>query len=104
MTWSVDESDFLTVAFNMKGTDFLGDTSMLFFGNVGLSEIIDKSGFAMIDMAHDGYNRRFLFHLKFLCGSEIGSIDDADDFEFLFGNDVIFGVDHLFAERGLTDV
>lgn len=97
MTWSVDESNFLTVAFNMKGTDFLCDTSMFFFGNVGLSEIIDKSGFTMIDMPHDGYNRRFLFHFKFLCGSKVGSIDDADDFEFFFGNDVIFGVYHLFA-------
>ncbi len=80
----------------MKGTNFLCDTSMLFFGNVGISQIINKSGFTMIDMSHDGYNGRFLFHLEFLCGSEIGSIDDTNDFKFFFGNNVIFRVYHLF--------
>lgn len=51
----------------------------------------------MINMPHDCYNRRFLFHFKFLVSSKIGSIDDADNLELLFGNNVIFRVYHLFS-------
>lgn len=58
----------------------------------------------MINMAHDGYNRRFLFHFEFLVCSEIGPVDDADDLKLFFGDYVIFWVYHLFSECGLTNV
>jgi hypothetical protein len=58
----------------------------------------------MINMAHDGYNRRFLLHLEFLVFSEISTIDDADDLKLHFGNYVIFWVYHLFSESRLTNV
>jgi hypothetical protein len=58
----------------------------------------------MINMAHNGYNRRFFFHLEFLVCSKISTIDDADDLKLLFGNYVIFWVYHLFSESRLTNV
>ncbi len=78
----------------MKGTDFLRDTSMLFFGNVGLSEIINKSGFAMIDMPMMVTTGDFFFISNFYVEARLvsGFIDDSDDFKYFFGNDVIFGI------------
>ena len=49
----------------MKGSDLLGDSSVLFLGNGGVSEIIDKSGFSVINMTHNGDDRRFLPLLVF---------------------------------------
>ena len=81
----------------MEGTNFLRDTTVLFFSNVRISKIIDESSFTMINMSHDAYNRWFFFSLEFLCRGEIGSIDDADDLKLLFRNNIIFRVHHLFS-------
>jgi hypothetical protein len=95
---SVDESNFLPVAFDVEGSNFLCDSAMPLFSDVRIPEIIDEGSFAMINMTHDGYNWRFLFRLEFLTGIEVGSVDDADNFELLFRDYIIFGVYHLFSQ------
>lgn len=68
MARCVNESNLLPMAFNMEGTDFLCDAPVLLLGNVGVPQVIYKSGFTMIDMSHDGDDGRLLFHLEFLVG------------------------------------
>ena len=51
----------------------------------------------MINLSHDCYNRRLLFHLKFVAGIKIGSVDNTDDLELLFWNYIISGIYHLLS-------
>lgn len=70
----------------MKGTNFLCNSTVLFLSNIGISKIVNKGSFAMINMSHDCYNWWFLLHFEFLTWIEISTIDDADNFELLFWN------------------
>lgn len=81
----------------MKGTNFLCNTTMLFFRNIRFSEKINESSFTMINMPHNRYYRGFFFHLEFLIRFNVGSIDNTDHFELLFWNYIIFWIDHHFS-------
>ena len=53
MAQSVDESEFLALAAHLEGSNLLGDSSCLAISNVAGAQMIDQSGFAMVNVAHD---------------------------------------------------
>ena len=58
MARSVDKSYCLTLEFHDRGSYMLGDASHLLVGYACISYGIEERGLAMIDMAHNRYNRR----------------------------------------------
>ena len=59
MARRVEEGDLRTRRqFNGIGADMLGNAASLTRRDVSMAQRIEQTGFAMVDMAHDGHNRR----------------------------------------------
>ena len=54
----VEEDERVAVVFDARGSDVLRDAAGLFFGNVRLSNVVEKRRLAVVDVAHDGDDRR----------------------------------------------
>ena len=55
----VEEGDaFASRHLHLVGADVLGDAAGLARGHVGLAQRVEQAGLAVIDMAHDGHDRR----------------------------------------------
>ena len=54
----VDEGDLVAVALDLVGADMLGDAAGLAGDDIGLADGVEQRGLAVIDMAHDGDDRR----------------------------------------------
>ena len=57
MTGSIDESYFLVLTVDVKSSYFLSDSSYLSICDIGMSKIVNKCSFAVIDMPHNGDHR-----------------------------------------------
>ena len=63
VAWRVEESHTALRRLHMVGADVLGDAACLACGDLGLADVIEERGLAVIDMAHDrdhGRPRQFL--------------------------------------------
>ena len=62
VTGGIDERDlaiaFCRVSGGLVGTDVLGDATCLAADDIGFANRIEESGLAMVDVTHDGDNRR----------------------------------------------
>ena len=58
MTGGVEESNLLTAQLDIVSTDMLGDSAGLPFGDVSGADGIKQAGFAMVNVPHDGDDRR----------------------------------------------
>ena len=56
MARRIQEGDGLAVNLHGVGTDGLGDAAGFTGGNVGFADIVQKGGFAVVDMAHHHHN------------------------------------------------
>ena len=54
----VEEDERVAVVFDARGSDVLGDAAGLFFGDVGFSDVVEERRLAVVDVAHDGDDRR----------------------------------------------
>ena len=54
----VDEGDRLAVLHHLVGTDVLGDATGLAGDDVGVADAVEQLGLAVVDVAHDGDDRR----------------------------------------------
>ncbi len=57
MAGGVDEGEFLAGPVNLIGPDVLGDATRLTGDHVGLANPVEKCGFPVIHMTHDGHHR-----------------------------------------------
>jgi hypothetical protein len=53
----IDEGDFLIVTTNVKCTYFLSDTAHFSFCNVGVAQVVDERGLAVVNVTHNGDHR-----------------------------------------------
>ncbi len=59
MTRRVEEGDAASVGkLHVVGTDVLGDTSRLTSNDVGVADVVKQRGLAVVDVSHDGNDRR----------------------------------------------
>ena len=60
----IDEGDepvfAIEAGVHLVGTDVLGDAAGLFLADVGLTDRVQQSGLAVVDVTHDGDHRRTL--------------------------------------------
>ena len=54
----VEERDLLAVQLDAVGADMLGDAAGLALDDVGLADIVQQRGLAVVHVAHDGHDRR----------------------------------------------
>ena len=54
----VDEGDRLAVLLDLVGADVLGDATGLAGDHVGVADVVEQLGLAVVDVAHDGDDRR----------------------------------------------
>ena len=54
----VEEDDALAVLDDLAGADVLGDTAPLAGSHVGGAHGVEQAGLAVVDVAHDGHDRR----------------------------------------------
>ena len=54
----VEEGDLLAADLHGIGADVLGDAARLARGDAGLADVVQQRGLAVVDMAHDGDDRR----------------------------------------------
>ena len=54
----VEEGDLLAVLFDLIGADMLGDAAGFAGDHVGLADGVEQRGLAVVDVAHDGHDRR----------------------------------------------
>ena len=58
MARRVEECDLLAVLLDLVGTDVLGDATSLAGHDIGLADRIEQRRLAVVDVAHDGHDRR----------------------------------------------
>ena len=54
----VEEGDLLAVHFDLIGADVLGDAAGFARDHIGLADRVEQRGLAVVDVAHDGHDRR----------------------------------------------
>ena len=54
----VEEGDLLAADLHGVGADVLGDAARLARGDAGLADVVQQRGLAVVDVAHDGDDRR----------------------------------------------
>ena len=91
----VDEGDLLAVVLDLIGADVLGDAAGLAGDDVGLADGVEQRGLAVVDVAHDGDDRRArhadrrsrrrLANRPFL---DVGFGDAADGVAHLLGDEL----------------
>ena len=67
---SIQECNFLTIKIDIVSTDMLSNPASFTLSYIGFANCIKQAGFTMINVTHDGDNRRanlkifrFVFHL-----------------------------------------
>src|SRR4029453_7164305 len=58
VTGRVEEDDPLAVVHDLAGADVLGDAAALSAGDIGRPDRVEEAGLAMVDVTHDGHDRR----------------------------------------------
>jgi hypothetical protein len=58
VTRGVEERDGLAVPGDLVGADVLGDATGFTGDHVGLSNLVEQQRLAVVDVAHDGHDRR----------------------------------------------
>ena len=58
VTRGVEEDDALAVVVDLGRTDVLGDAAALAGGDLGRADGVEQAGLAVVDVAHDGHDRR----------------------------------------------
>ena len=61
----VEEGDHATVGFDVVGTDVLGNTTGFAGGNLGTTDIVEQRGLTVVNVTHDGHDRRTRCGLAF---------------------------------------
>src|SRR5690606_40820951 len=85
VTGGVDERDLASVHLDLIGTDVLGDAAFLTGGHVGLANPVEERCLAVVDVTHDGDDRRP--RLQVLLGVlEGGTLGDSRGPSLLFGS------------------
>ncbi len=54
----IKESDHATLGLDVIGTDVLGDTAGFADRHLGTTNVVEQRGLAMVDVTHDGHDRR----------------------------------------------
>lgn len=54
----IQEGHHATLGFDVVGTDMLGDAAGLARGDLGATDVVEQRGLAVVDVAHDGDDRR----------------------------------------------
>ena len=54
MAWGVDEGQQSTIAFGLIGADVLGDSTGLIVDDVGVPNLVEQLGLAVVNVSHDG--------------------------------------------------
>ena len=78
----IHEYDFLAFVADLVGTDVLGNAAGFVAGDITLADSVEKARLAVVDVAHDGNDRRT--GLK-----RFGRIDDFFDFRRIFRRDFL---------------
>ncbi|MNZ67818.1 hypothetical protein D3C78_860740 [compost metagenome] len=108
VAWGIEEGDHAAVGFHVVGTDVLGNTTGFASGNLGTTDVVEQRGLTMVNVTHDGNDRRtrfdFTFELqRFGQGVFQGGIADQGHFVAQFFGDQLSGflVEHLVdGDRG----
>ncbi len=58
VAWRIDEGDLLAVLFDLISTDMLRDATSFARNDVCVTDSIEERGLAVIDVTHNGYDRR----------------------------------------------
>ena len=58
VAWRIQECHDALVGFDMVGADMLRNTTGFAAGYFGFANVIEQRGFAVVDVAHHGHNRR----------------------------------------------
>ena len=95
----IEERDATALVPDLVGRDVLRDAAELAFGEPGLADRVEQGGLAVIDVAHDGHDRRALDR-----GHPVGALAGGLQFFLLLDLNFLFkgddqGVEaHLFRE------
>ena len=98
----VDEGDLVTVLLDLIGADMLGDAAGFAGDDIGIADRVEQRGLAVIDVAHDGHDRRTRHQVLGIVGDveqaflDVG-LGDAADRVAEFGGD-------QFGRVGVDDV
>src|SRR5690606_1656228 len=65
----IDEGDLLTILLDLVGADMLGDSARLARLDIGMADGVEQRGLAVVDMAHDGDDRRAADQILFAIGN-----------------------------------
>ena len=63
VTWSIQEGNFLSADFYLISTDMLCDTAGFGRGNMGRTNFVQQGCFTMVNMTHNGNNRRTMLQI-----------------------------------------
>nr|CAI0340834.1 membrane hypothetical protein [Rhizobiaceae bacterium] len=114
----VDEGDLVAVLLDLVGADMLCDAAGFASDNVGMPDGVEQRGLAVVDVAHDGHDRRTRFQIALVVGNvedtflDVGFGDALDGMAEFAGDefgqvgvDQIAGLHHLaFLHQVLDDV
>ncbi len=98
----IDEGDQLTVFLNLVSTDVLGDATGFTRNHIGVADRVEQRGLAVVDVTHDGDNRRPRYHFAVF----VLDIENAKfDVGFRYATDSVaeFAGDD-FSQIGINDV
>ena len=91
----------------MKGPYLLGDSSHLPVRDVWLSQVVDESCLAVVDMAHNCYYWWFFahFHSHFLMAErQLPAVDDTQHPDLFGGDEASLAVAELLSDCLLIDI
>ncbi len=101
----VDEGDrprrAVEIDDDLVGTDVLGDAACLFLTDVGLTDGVQQSGLAVVDVTHHGDHRRTTLQIGLVAlVLAVGEVEGLQQFAVLvLGADDLHDVVHLAAEQ-----
>ena len=93
--------DAVMVHGHLVGTDVLGDATGLALAHAGLADGVQQSGLAVVDVTHDGDDRRTLLEVFFAAlVLAVGQVEGLQEFAVLvLGRDHLDDVVHLAAQQ-----
>ncbi|AIJ93682.1 hypothetical protein DK55_2095 [Brucella abortus bv. 2 str. 86/8/59] len=102
MARRIDEGDLLAVLYDLIGADMLRDAARFAGNDIGVADGVEKRGLAVVNVTHDGHDRRTRNH----CGFVVGNVEDAffhvrfsnalDSMAEFLGNELRgIGIDHV---------
>ncbi len=99
----VDERDLAPVDLDDRCADVLGDAARLALGNAGMADRVEQRGLAVVDMPHNGHNRRTGLEILFLVVEHDGVLllggDHANLAAHIVGDKLDEIVSHRLRER-----